>query len=336
MIILLKRRLPFLLAALWLLAGCDKLAGVEEKTQTPVEVFNEACEVLDQRYALFPVKQINWAEECNNRRATVGNGLTDNQFFKLLGDHLQVLTDGHVSLIRTTDTATYTGFYSQYRANFNFQNVVRTYLENSYQRSGPFIYKVKDSVGYLYYGSFSDSFSEDNLERAFSTLGKAKGIIVDVRNNTGGAYSNVEKLYARFIKTRTLVKYERSKKGAGHNDFFDPESYYVNPASPIFDRKICVLTNRKCFSACNDFVSFMSDLPNVVTVGDRTGGGGGIPFRYVLRNGWVLQFTATMTLSAAQIPIESGLAPDVLAEIRPIDETNGQDPIVDKAISLLR
>jgi C-terminal processing protease CtpA/Prc len=121
------------------------------------------------------------------------------------------------------------------------------------------------------------------------------------------------------------------KKGPGHEDFTDPQPYYLSPAGQHYNGPVVILTNRSCFSSCNDFILYMSILPNVKLMGDQTGGGGGLPRDYILSNGWKLQYTSTVTLSPAKEIVENGIQPDVNITITPIDETNGKDPILENA-----
>ena len=162
-----------------------------------------------------------------------------------------------------------------------------------------------------------------------------RGLIIDVRDNTGGDLVNVEKLFSRFINTRKLVKYEVKKKGPGHSEYADKEPIYISPAVSYYEHPVALLTNRKCFSACNDFVLFMSLLPQVTLIGDRTGGGGAIPADFLLLNGWTLQYSASMTLSPDGVEIESGIPPDYSVDINAIDDANGRDPILEKGFEIL-
>jgi C-terminal processing protease CtpA/Prc len=127
-----------------------------------------------------------------------------------------------------------------------------------------------------------------------------------------------------------------NKKGPGHDDYMDPVPYYLSPAGTHYGNPVALLTNRSCFSACNDFVLYMSGLSNVKQIGDQTGGGGGIPRDYVLANGWKLQYTSTVTLSPAKASVENGIVPAISITITPTDETNGKDPILEKAFQSLQ
>ena len=80
----------------------------------------------------------------------------------------------------------------------------------------------------------------------------------------------------------------------------------------------------------------MSELPNVKLIGDQTGGGGGIPYNYILANGWKIQYTASLTLSPEKTTIENGILPDLNVGITSIDEYNGRNPIIERAFQLLQ
>ena len=207
---------------------------------------------------------------------------------------------------------------------------------NDYSVSGPVIYKIVNNIGYLYYNSFFNDISDEQVDKIINDMNSVKGLIVDVRSNTGGRSANVNKLFRRFISARRLVKYELKKNGPGHDNFSEPEPYYLDPAATTFTKPVVVLTNRSCFSGCNDFVSYMSELPNVKLMGDQTGGGGSIPYHYILANGWKIQYSATVTLSPDKLSIENGIQPDENIGITPIDETNGRDPILEKAYQSLQ
>ena len=61
--------------------------------------------------------------------------------------------------------------YREVKDNF-ISNVIYSdrYLGRNYRKAGGLSYKLLgDNIGYIYYGSFSDGFSEDNLSR-FSAI----------------------------------------------------------------------------------------------------------------------------------------------------------------------
>ena len=316
--------------------GCKKVLGSHDAVQSPLSIFDEAWQVMDRRYALFSVKRINWDSTRLIYRSMVKDNMSKPALFKLLSEMIAVLKDGHVALTSPTDTAVYLGFYSGFLRNFNYTNIVTNYLKNSFQTVGPAIYKVENNLGYIYYNSFDNAISGEQLDSIMLAMSNTKGLIIDVRGNNGGNSRNAEALFSRFITIGKTVKYEVYKSGPAHNDLLEPAPYTITPAARNYLKPVCVLVNRGCYSTCNDFALYMSGLPQAVLVGDQTGGGGGIPVNYLLANGWKLQYTSSITLSPEKKSIENGILPAINAFITEQDETNGKDPILEKAIQLLQ
>ena len=316
--------------------SCRKIIQLNEPGTSALEVFNEAWEIIDQRYALFSIKETNWQNTYTSLSPKANAALSDQDLFNLLVQMLESLQDGHVSLVNSSKIYTYDHFYTAFPVNFNYANVVATYLGTAYHQTGPVTYSIRDSVGYLYYDSFTKSLSAEQLDEVFRFLQNTKGLIVDVRSNTGGDTRNAELFFRHFLADRQLVKYELRKAGKGHEDYAIPDPTYIEGSAKPYLQPVCVLINRSCYSACNDFVMYMSDQPNVLLVGDQTGGGGGFPSEYLLSNGWRLKYTATMTLSPDMKNFEKGISPDIPVGISNIDEQFGKDPILEKAFSILR
>jgi Peptidase family S41 len=318
------------------ITGCEKALQLKEPRINSLSVYNDAWQALDKNYALFPVKNVDWDSLYEQGHLQITDDLSDAALFEEISKMTEVLKDGHITLVSAERTFAYQNFYKAYPLNFNFNNIEKNYLKNQYSRNGPVIYKVVDSIAYLYYASFKDNISDTELDAIFSAISTTKGLILDVRNNTGGSLSNVEKLFSRFINTRKLVKYEKKKRGPGHNDFYDKETVYISPSGSYYNKPVILLTNRSCYSACNDFAMYMSYLPNVRIAGDQTGGGGAIPADYLLLNGWKLRYSSSMTLSPDNLPVENGITPDFNIGITTIQEMTGVDPILEKAYELLK
>ena len=195
---------------------------------------------------------------------------------------------------------------------------------------------VDDNIGYVYYERFSDGIGEGNLDEVILSLMLCRGLILDIRNNTGGNLTNAEKLAARFINEPTLVGYMRHKTGKGHDDFSPLEEQWLKPSSNLrWQKRVCVLTNRKVYSAANEFVKYMSCVDNATIVGDQTGGGAGLPFMSSLPNGWAVRFSACPMFDRYKQSTEAGIAPDYLVNLLPEDEAKGLDTVIEVARQLL-
>ena len=167
----------------------------------------------------------------------------------------------------------------------------------------------------------------------FLALDDCKGIIIDVRNNGGGDPKNAETVAARFARKKTLYGYWKWKNGPKHNDFTEPQPFYISPEGHLFSKKVIVLTNRSSYSATNDFVLMMKSLENITVIGDSTGGGEGAPFYRELQNGWYYRFSRTQTLDANMNHVESGIAPHIKIDMDTTDEANGIDTILEYALN---
>ena len=143
---------------------------------------------------------------------------------------------------------------------------------------------------------------------------------------------------SRFVDKRTLVGYAHLKTGKGHNDFGKAVPLYVEPLKKrtAFTKPVVLLINRSCFSATTHFAGFMSILPNVTLVGDRTGGGGGIPISADLPNGWQYRFSATYQTLVDGFNIENGVPPDVEVSTGAKEELEDKDAIMEKAIEIIK
>ena len=195
---------------------------------------------------------------------------------------------------------------------------------------------LPDSVGYVYVESFAAGFNTDNLSLMLINLKDTKGLILDIRNNGGGILTAAEKLAGIFTDKKIHCGYIQHKTGKGHNDFSQPEKLYLEPSKgAIWLRPVVVLTNRGVFSSANHFVILMRELPNVLILGDRTGGGSGLPFNSTLPNGWNIRFSACPILDAQGNHTEFGIEPDLRIDITTEDWNNGRDTMIESAKKLI-
>ena len=96
-----------------------------------------------------------------------------------------------------------------------------------------------------------------------------------------------------------------------------------------------VLTNRSVYSAANEFVKYMKCCPGVTVVGDRTGGGAGMPFSSEMPNGWSVRFSACPMYDREGRCTEFGIEPDHAVGITDEDFRRGRDTIIEFARTLI-
>lgn len=329
------RWLGVLFMLLPLLSGCIREEGFDNSRQGNFEAL---WKIIDEQYCFLDYKQIDWEAVHDKYQPLITANMTPEGLFEVLGNMLAELKDGHVNLYNSSNMARYWDWYLDYPRNFNEGIIEQKYLGRDYRIAGGMKYRIlEDNVGYIYYESFSNGIGDGNLDEALSYLAACNGLIFDVRNNGGGNLTNSDRIAARFTNEKVLTGYIQHKTGKGHNDFSDPEPIYLEPSNSIrWQKKVMLLTNRHSYSATNDFVNSMSYFENVTLVGDKTGGGSGLPFSSELPNGWGVRFSASPHLNAEKQHIEFGIEPDVKIDMDKQEEIDGVDSIIEKARTLLK
>ena len=79
----------------------------------------------------------------------------------------------------------------------------------------------------------------------------------------------------------------------------------------------------------------MNQLDNVTIVGDKTGGGSGLPFSSELPNGWSIRFSASPMFDPQMNQLEFGIEPDVKVDMSSEDMDQGKDTIIERARQIL-
>jgi len=324
--------IPLLLLPLF--AGCIR---EEEFDNTPQGNFEALWKIIDEQYCFLDYKQIDWDAIHDQYQPLITPNMSSDGLFEVLGNMLAELKDGHVNLYSASNTARYWDWYLDYPRNYD-EALVEQYLGRDYRIASGLKYTIlEDNIGYISYTSFSDGIGEGNLDEALSYLAACNGLIIDVRNNGGGNLTYSTRLAARFTNERVLTGYILHKTGPGHSDFSEPEPIYVDPSDGVrWQKKAVVLTNRHSYSATNDFINAMRYMPQVTLLGDKSGGGSGLPFTSELPNGWTVRFSASPHLDADKQQIEFGIDPDVKVDMTEEDKARGLDTLIEAARRLLQ
>ena len=324
----------FILLLMPLMFSCRE--NINEDSD-PVNVFEVVWNTLDQKYCFFDEKDVDWDDVYERYSVRIDKNTQSDDLFKILGEMICELRDGHVNLYSSNDIIRYWKWFEDYPSNFS-EDLRDAYLGTDYQISSGLRYKMlEDSIGYIAYSSFSSGISDSGLDFILSYFSNSPGIIIDVRNNSGGDLANVEKIACRFTEDKFVSGYISHKNGPGHSDFSELYPIKIEPSSRVrSDRKVVILTNRSCYSATNAFVSTMRQLPNVTILGDKTGGGGGFPINSELPNGWILRFSSCPMYDETKSLTEDGIDPDYSVNLYQSDVEKNIDTIIEAARSLLK
>lgn len=321
------------LLCLMLFSSCIR---EEEFDNTPQGNFEALWQMIDERYCFFDYKKqeygLDWDEVHERYARLITPDMPAKGLFEVLGNMLAELRDGHVNLYANYDVARYWKWFEDYPANFS-DSIQRHYLGTGYKIAGGLKYTIlDDNIAYVYYESFASGVGNGNLSDMLLELSYCNGLILDVRNNGGGMLTNATKLAARFTNEEVTTAYMCHKTGSGHSDFSSPEPVKITPSDGVrWQKPVALLTNRRSYSATNDFVNSMRQLPLVTVIGDRTGGGSGMPFSSELPNGWSIRFSACPVYDPDMKQMEFGIEPDIRADMTAEDMARGVDTIIETA-----
>ena len=322
-------------------AGLQSCHHIEEWDNDVYGNFDALWTVLDEHYCFFADKDVDWQEVGQRYRAAIKADWDARQLFDHCADMLDELRDGHTNLSSWFDVSYYRKWWSDYPQNYDDRLIEQYYLDFDWHSGGGFRYKYLEDrkVAYVRYSSFTVCAGESFIDNMLYSMREADGLIIDIRDNGGGDITNVERIAAHFLEERTLAGYICHKTGPGHDDFSEPYAYYFDPATKHVRgfKPVIILTNRSTFSAANNFVSVMQYLPQVAIVGDRTGGGCGMPFSSELPCGWSVRFSAAPVYDAQMQLTESGISPSAGGEVdmNPEDAAKGVDTILEFAITAI-
>lgn len=292
--------------------------------------------IMDQHYCFFDLKQkelgVNWDEVHQRYSRQVSSKLPSEQLFEVMGNMIGELRDGHVNLSSAFDTSRNWSWKEDYPTNFS-DTLLRRYLGTDYRIASGLLYrKLDDNIGYIRCETFSNGIGEGNLDEVLYYLAPCNGLIIDVRGNSGGMLTSAETLAARFTNKPVLTGYMQHKTGKGHNDFSKMEEQWLKPPERRlrWQKPVAVLTNREVYSAANEFVKYMRACGAII-IGDRTGGGAGMPFSSQLPNGWGVRFSACPMYDAQRRSTEQGIDPDINVPLTDHDFQRGIDSIIEAA-----
>ncbi len=319
--------------------SCSKLLLKADVSNTPTHCFESLWQTVNDNYAFFDYKKVNWDKVRDRYAPAITDTMSQDSLFFVLSAMLYELKDGHVNLSRGTDRSRYWSWKDDFPDNFNPLFTQRQYLKRDFQLTNALKNQIlDDSIGYIRYESFGQSVSDSDLDYVLKRMEVTKGLIIDVRDNGGGSMATIFRIMSRFVNKRVQIGNMQTKNGSTHDDFTKPVPFYIEPkkGKVQYLKPIVVLINRGCYSATTHFAAFMSLLPNVTLIGDRAGGGGGLPISRDLPNGWQYRFSATMQTLPDGMQIESGFDPDIPVTTGPKEELEGKDAIIEKAIEVIK
>jgi C-terminal processing protease CtpA/Prc len=338
---------PYIIVFLFMLIALATISC--RSSYSPEEVFESVWEAVDQHYALFDVKSVDWNALHERYHPMIGPNSSDEEVFSVITAMLSHLNDSHVMLsapsLKRDFSAGYLGRYIEERGLAGAMEYLKSrplptvYFETGTLESRDEAVRygwTKGGNGYLHLSGFENTESiVPAVDLVLNELSEAEGLIVDIRHNGGGDDRVGKAIADRFADQKRLYMVTRERNGPARNDFNEPRYWHLEPTEHTWTKPTILITNRLSISAAENFALAMRALPHVTVIGDTTSGCFADMKWFDLPNGWELSVSKNLFVDYAGRCWEGiGVPPDEIVESG-TGET-GIDPALEKALDLLQ
>ena len=195
---------------------------------------------------------------------------------------------------------------------------------------------LESNIGYFHISTFKLGMEGYSfIDTILDEFKYCKGIVIDVRGNSGGSDFNSGLIASRFYDEKRAYCFFQTRNGPNHTDFSDKKYKYLNSVTNARqDIPVVLLTDQSVGSASEDFTLMLRILPQVTIVGDYTGANpGDAPRLTELQNGWIHYTTTGLQYTMdGELFIDIGMKPDICV----IEQQSGRDLMIEKAIEILK
>ncbi|MDN5202547.1 S41 family peptidase [Fulvivirgaceae bacterium BMA10] len=324
------------------LVACESFLIGDEPTNTAENNFEILWEQFDRWYGLFLVKDIDWHQIYSDYRPRVTSTTTDTELWQIVTEMLEELNDSHTEIWDPrTGRRFISGFADnlQARKEFDLQLIEQKYLDNHFEATGDqgMVYgSINNEIGYIHVFNFESHHRE--IDHVMNQLSDFKGIILDLRNTSGGENEGVIGISGRFADQRRFINTVQTRNGPEYDDFDEPIRKYVKPGGDYqYTQPVVLLTDRFTISAAESLSLYMVSLPHVTQVGDSTAGAFSDSFfNRFLPNGWIYTMSYQLVLLPdGTSPEEIGVIPEIFLKNTETDIASGNDKVLEFAIDYL-
>jgi C-terminal processing protease CtpA/Prc len=205
--------------------------------------------------------------------------------------------------------------------------------------------QLGEGIVYMALNSFGSASIVKRFDEEFDKLAGARGLILDLRNNGGGSTSYGDQIIGRFIRPGERLKgslWKTREYRPAFRAWGKPEEWYEGAHDDVTARAtpylgpIMVLLGSDTFSAAEDFVATLKSSKRATLVGSPTGGSTGQPLSVPLYRAFARICTKWDRLADGTEFVGVGVQPDVLAYPTRRDIAQGRDPVLERAVEMLR
>ncbi len=338
-------RAPVVAALLALLAV--PIQAKQAGDADPEAVFDAFWSLYDENYALFDTKRVDWQAVRSIYRPHATRATSRAALFEVFSEALDRLNDVHVT-VRDEEGHRFSrsggrsiGIGEFENGKFSQDLIMSRYVEGglmSRVRELIQFGEMRRGVGYLRIRNFKYPTSTGQaVDEALAELADRRALVIDVRNNGGGADSVGRIIANRFAdRPRLYMRVSHRIGGIGRGTFAPPVDWQVEPqGGRRFEGRVIVLTNSRTISAAENFVMAMRVIPGVTIIGDVTAGAMADTLTLPIDGGWTFTVPINVVRDAEGVCWEGvGLAPDLWAVNTPEGVAAGTDRVLELALAL--
>ncbi len=310
--------------------------------QTSADMNREAIEVLNRSiadsYSYRDRLGLDWDALIAQHTPELLKAKTAAEFAGGVATMLAAAKDLHIWL--KADDRTFYSYRRSYQSNYNPKTLAK--LIPNLKRHNPAVKtgRFPDGIGYIAIRGW-DASKPRLLEPAYKALAEfagAKGVIIDVRTNGGGAEPLARQFAGCFIdKPAVYAKHVVVSPGSesGFSRVYE-RSFAPNADRPQYRGKVAVLSGPAVLSSCEAFVLMMKQVPQCKVIGGRTGGSSGNPQPISLGNNVTVYLPCWQAMEPDGTCFEGkGVAPDITIKTTPA-LLRRTDPVLLAALKYLR
>ena len=320
-------------------SSCKKDILTEDTNE---ELFQMFWEIINERYVYHEEKNLNWDSIYTEYKPRFKNNMSDEAVSVLFEEIINYIKDYHVYV----ENGYYAGIFHRgihthivydYDKLFGYYN-----MDNIRETEELCFAQLPNSVLYLRIKrGIKQKLDISSIEELLKSYKYSKGIVIDLRNDSGGHIYGLE-ICSLFFSGDKTIYYVKDKTGQGHSDFSVFKAITMNGRGTIPDTiPLIMLANINTYSLGNLTSFVLKDLTDCTFIGQETGGGGSTVAAIFLPKGWALNFSANKLYNLSKKMMETGLEPDI--EIIPeysfwhlVHNETGEDTQLETAIEYLQ
>jgi len=336
----------------------ESLPPSQPATNDPLLNFDYFWTLLDEVYAAFETRGVDWDAVRAEYRPQVTSETTDDELFQIFSDMLATFgADGHTwindgngrsfSPFSATDHAppglTRRDVLPVVRQHYLTENPTAMAQDNIF--FGPL--RDHPDIGYINVLEVSELAEEARpaadmaaireVVKALRDFGRDKqAIILDVRNNSGG-FDSVSRHLAALFADQTRLGYSKRVRLQGTDNFMDAQIFFIEPlADNLADKPLAILQGTFTASGAEILLMSMMQFEQARRFGLPSMGVLSDTMQRELPNGWMLSTYSEQYFTHDSRNYEGqGIPADVLITNPGVDTETGTDPILDAAIEWL-